>query len=124
MNYADQASVEAQTMESLVERWYRALDQRQITIGSKCWLALLRGIHVHDGDLWIQISHAEAPEQSVVLHVSPHTSIDSALAAARTWSLRGPDPSTVHVTPACSLGYDGIHASVCISRRLPRPGST
>jgi len=68
--------------DDVIDKWYRALDRQELRLGTQAWPALVSGIHVQGRDLWIQISHAENPEQSLVLHVSRDTNIDAALAAA------------------------------------------
>ena len=89
---------ETQSTTSLIDRWYRALDYRRITVGTQYWLALVSGIHVHGNNLWIQISRADNSDESLVLHVSRETSIDSAIAAVRAWAPLDPECRVIHVT--------------------------
>ncbi len=90
---------ETQSRTSLIDRWYRALDYRRITVGTRCWLVLVTGIHVHGNNLWIQISHADNPDESLVLHVKRETSIDSAIAAVCAWAPLDREHRVIHVTP-------------------------
>jgi len=84
--------------DGLIDKWYHALDQRQLTIGKRPWPALVSGIHAHGANLWIQISHADNPEESLVLRVSRDTSIDAAIATAQAWSAFQPDPRAIDLT--------------------------
>jgi hypothetical protein len=68
----------------LVDCWFRALDQRRIETETYCWIAHVIGVHLADGEVWIQIAPVNTPEHSLVLHVTESTSIDLAVTALRT----------------------------------------
>ena len=81
--------------------WFKALDQRRISVHSKNWVVHVTGIHADGSDLWIQIVPAGHPTGSIVLHVSLHTTIDETVAALEAaWSEKPPDRSVIHLTPA------------------------
>jgi hypothetical protein len=74
-----QASVRADL--GLVDRWFRALDQRRIQTGHREWLIHVTSIFVDEGEgAWIQIADG-ANGASIVLRVSSSTSLDVALRA-------------------------------------------
>ncbi len=89
---------ETQSTTSLIDRWYRALDYRRITVGTRCWLVLVTGIHVHGNNLWIQISHADNSDESLVLCVPRETSIESATTAESPWAPLDLERHGIHVT--------------------------
>ena len=89
---------EAQSTTSLIDRWYRALDHRRITVGARCWRAFVTGIHVHGNNLWIQISHADNSNESLVLCVPRETSIGSATTAESPWVPLDLERHGIHVT--------------------------
>ncbi len=89
---------EAQSTTSLIDRWYRALDHRRITVGARRWRALVTGIHVHGNNLWIQISHADNSNESLVLCVPRETSIGSATTAESPWAPLDLERHGIHVT--------------------------
>ena len=64
----------------LVDRWFRALDQRRVRIGLHEWLLHVTGIYADRDDVWIQIADG-CSGGSVVLRVSGGTSVDHALEA-------------------------------------------
>ncbi len=88
---------EPQSTVSLIDRWYQALDRRQINVGPRCWRALVSGIHVHGNNLWIQIAHADNPNESLVLCVPRETSIESATSAESLWVPLDPERHDIHV---------------------------
>ena len=63
----------------VVDRWFRALDQRRVRIGLHEWLLQVTGIYADRDDVWIQIADGAAPGGSVLLRVSARTSVDHAL---------------------------------------------
>jgi hypothetical protein len=70
-----------------VQRWFYALDQRRIDIGSRSWVVEVTGIHADDAELWIQLAPVGRPDRGIVLRVSPHTTINEAKAALeKAWS--------------------------------------
>ena len=65
----------------VVDRWFRALDQRRVRIGLHEWLLQVTGIYTDQDDVWIQIADGAAPGGSVLLRVSARTPVDHALQA-------------------------------------------
>lgn len=65
----------------VVDRWFRALDQRRVRIGLHEWLLHVTGIYADHDEVWIQIADDCSDGGSIVLRVSPDTSIDHALQA-------------------------------------------
>jgi len=86
-----------QDLRELINKWYLAFDGRQITVGTRCWPAVVDGVHVQGPDVWIQISHAEHPDESLVLHVARDTSVDAAVEATRARGALGQPGTTLHV---------------------------
>jgi hypothetical protein len=97
MEAADSESPAPQTTRSL-DWWFRALDQCRIKVGAQHWPALVTGIHMDGGDLWIQIAHADDPEQGLVLHLSQAAALDWVSAGTRAWTAQDPHPRVVSVT--------------------------
>ena len=65
----------------LVDRWFRALDQRCIHTGSREWLVHVTSIFVDDGEVaWIQMADG-SKGASIVLRVSSTTSLETAIRA-------------------------------------------
>lgn len=98
MTEVDLAPHEVAATADLVNAWYQALDHRPLMVGTQRWPALVTGIHVDGGDLWIQIARADHPDENLVVHVAPGTSVDRVTAAVRALSAQGPIPRAVHVT--------------------------
>ena len=98
MAEVDLAPREVAATADLIDTWYQALDRRPLMVGTQRWLALVTGIHVHGGDVWIQIARADDPDENLVIRVSPGTSVDRVAAAVRAWSPSGSNPWAVHVT--------------------------
>ncbi len=98
MNPLGAPAPETQSTTSLIDTWYRALDHRRITVGLRCWRALVSGIHVHGHNLWIQISHADNSNESLVLCVPRETSIESATTAESPWAPLDLERYGIHVT--------------------------
>jgi hypothetical protein len=65
----------------VVDRWFRALDQRRVRIGLHEWLLQVTGIYADQDDVWIQIADGAAPGGSILLRVSARTPVDHALQA-------------------------------------------
>src|SRR5688572_19711054 len=63
----------------VVDRWFRALDQRRLRIGLHEWLLQVTGIYTDQDDVWIQIADGAAPGGSILLRVSARTPVDHAL---------------------------------------------
>ena len=65
----------------LVDRWFRALDQRSVRVGLQQWHLQITGIYVDEGQAWIQIADGLNSGGSIVLRVNASTSVDQALKA-------------------------------------------
>ena len=65
----------------VVDRWFRALDQRRVRIGLHEWLLQVTGIYADQDDVWIQIADRAASGGSILLRVSARTPVDHALQA-------------------------------------------
>ena len=63
----------------VVDRWFRALDQRRVRIGLHEWLLQVTGIYTDQDDVWIQIADGAASGGSVLLRVNARTPVDHAL---------------------------------------------
>jgi hypothetical protein len=92
----------------VVDRWFRALDQRRIRIGLQEWLLHVTGIYADQDDVWIQIADGCSDGGSVVLRVSSGTSVDHALhALAQRAQLRGPaHPAIITATAPSARRQD------------------
>ena len=71
----------------LVDRWFRALDQRSIHLGTRDWLVQVTGILIEEGVLWIQIADEARRAGSLVLRVASTTPVDQAVHALKTRAL-------------------------------------
>jgi hypothetical protein len=93
----------------VVDRWFRALDQRRVRIGLHEWLLQVTGIYADHDDVWIQIADGSAYGASVLLRVSSDTSVDRALEAlAQRGHLRIPaHPTIITATAANARREDG-----------------
>ena len=69
-----------------VDPLFAGLDQREIADGAGGWVAEVVGIHRDPRETWVQIATSEAPDETVLLHLSPYAGTDDALAALRAWS--------------------------------------
>ena len=67
--------------QELVDRWFRALDQRPIRIGLLEWRLQVTGIWVEGDEVWIQLADGSGSGGSILLHVDSATSIDQAIQA-------------------------------------------
>lgn len=65
----------------IVDRWFRALDQRRVRIGLHDWLLQVTSIYAEEDCVWIQIAEGFTQGGSVLLRVSSRTSVDNALQA-------------------------------------------
>lgn len=69
--------------QELVDRWFRALDQRPISVGLQEWQLQVTGIWVEGDEVWIQLADGSASGASILLHVDSATSIEQAIRALR-----------------------------------------
>lgn len=89
----------------VVDRWFRALDQRRVRIGLHEWLLQVTGIYEDNDDVWIQIADGCSDGGSVVLRVSSGASVDHALdALAQRGQLRVPVHPDIITATATSAG--------------------
>jgi hypothetical protein len=72
--------------QELVDRWFRALDQRPIRLGLQEWRPQVTGIWVEGDEVWIQLADGSGTGGSILLHADAATSIDRAI---RALSARG-----------------------------------
>jgi hypothetical protein len=86
----------------VVDRWFRALDQRRLCIGLHEWLLQVTGIYADHDDVWIQIADGAAPGGSILLRVSARTPVDHALQAL-TQRLHGNVPAHPAIITATVL---------------------
>jgi hypothetical protein len=63
----------------VVDRWFRALDQRRVCVGLHEWLLQVTGIYADHDDVWIQIADRTAPGGSILLRVNARTPVEHAL---------------------------------------------
>ena len=92
----------------VVDRWFRALDQRRIRIGPHEWLLQVTGIYADHDDVWIQIADGRSEGGSVVLRVSAGTSVDDALQALEQRHLGVPaHPAVITATAASARRHNG-----------------
>lgn len=71
---------------TLADSLYAELDNRAIPAQNRLWTALVTGIHLADGEPWIQVESADDPSSGVVLHMSKHATADHAIIALAAWS--------------------------------------
>ena len=99
--------------QELVDRWFRALDQRPTRIGLQDWLLQVTGIWVEGNEVWIQLADGSGSGGSILLHVDSATSIDQAI---RALSSRGrgvyAHPGIVSVTSAAPHPEQGAVTNV------------
>jgi hypothetical protein len=96
----------------VVDRWFRALDQRRIRIGLREWLLQVTGIYEDNDDVWIQIADACPEGGSVVLRVSADTSVDHALRALAQRQLRAPAHPDIITATSISVRRHDRHTEV------------
>ena len=61
--------------------WFDVLDQRRFAVGHERWTAQVAGIHVVDGDTWIQLQFLEDRQRSLLLQLTPETGVGAAVEA-------------------------------------------
>jgi len=91
----------------LIDRWFRALDQRRIYHGAREWLVEVTSILCEEDVVWIQIADRARWAGSVLLRVQPTTPVDQAIRALCVRA-RGPfsypDVVNVHARPSAGSG--------------------
>jgi hypothetical protein len=65
----------------LADSWFSMLDQRCFRSGAERWTALVTGIHLVGRDIWIQLECALNVHRSLVLHITPETTLHDVLSA-------------------------------------------
>jgi hypothetical protein len=63
------------------DKWFTALDHRRVGTSKNAWDIVVTGVHASGPDCWIQVASADDDSKQVVLHVSPQTTVEAALAA-------------------------------------------
>ena len=97
----------------VVDRWFRALDQRRVRIGLHEWLLQVTGIYADHDDVWIQIADGCSDGGSVVLRVSSSTAVDHALQAlAQRGHLGVPAHPTIITATATSARHHDSRTEV------------
>jgi hypothetical protein len=96
----------------VVDRWFRALDQRRVRIGLHEWLLQVTGIYEDHDDVWIQIADGCSGGGSVVLRVSSGTSVDHALQALAQRQLIVPAHPDIITATATSARRHDSHTEV------------
>ena len=71
----------AKVRKSNTDKWFAALDQRRVGTAKNAWDIVVTGVHASGPDCWIQVASADDDRKQVVLHVSPQTTVEAALAA-------------------------------------------
>jgi hypothetical protein len=66
---------------SFADRWFTALDQRQIGNGAGAWIAQVLGVHEEGDALWVQVAPTDDASATIVLHVSPMTHLGDVVKA-------------------------------------------
>lgn len=72
-----------ETQPPVMDRWFRALDQRRIYTGADEWLIHVTGIHVENSEVWVQIAETLGQGGSILLRVNSRTSVGRAVRALR-----------------------------------------
>ena len=65
----------------LADSWFSMLDQRCFRSGADRWTALVTGIHLAGRDIWIQLECALNVHRSLVLHITPETTLHDVVSA-------------------------------------------
>ena len=68
------------------DRLFARLDNRLIDDASGGWIAYVLGVHIADGDIWVQIAAADEPDRNLLLHLLSPADVDHAIAALDAWS--------------------------------------
>jgi hypothetical protein len=64
---------------SFADRWFSALDQRQIGTGDGRWTAQVVAVHHELDGLWVQVAPVSDLSATILIHVSAATSLDEVL---------------------------------------------
>lgn len=71
------------------DRWFRELDRRTLEVGSRRKTVVVLGAHPDGPDVWLQLSTAEEPATSLLLRVTPVTSVEGAINRLKWMLFRG-----------------------------------
>jgi hypothetical protein len=85
-------------VSSSPDQWFAALDQRQIGVGVSAWTAQVLGVHRDGPDFWMQVASNRDPYTTVILRVSPGTSIEEVIAVLERSSRSGEGPEIIDLT--------------------------
>jgi hypothetical protein len=66
---------------SSADRWFVALDQRQIGSGASSWVAQVMGVHQDRDDVWVQVAPSDDADATIIVHLTPETPLADVLAA-------------------------------------------
>jgi hypothetical protein len=100
------------------DAWFSALDDRAIELGSGACITRVVGIHASPDGLWIQLTWADQPEVSVVVHVTSATRVEEVLHRLKVDPPLGRpleviDMEGPHSTPATTrLGRADAHGAL------------
>jgi hypothetical protein len=64
---------------AFADRWFAALDQRQIGSGDGGWTAQVVAVHHEPDGLWLQVAPVNDLAATILVHVSVSTSLDEVL---------------------------------------------
>ena len=64
---------------AFADRWFAALDQRQIGTGDGRWTAHVVAVHHEADGLWVQVAPVSDLSATILIHVSATTSLDEVL---------------------------------------------
>jgi hypothetical protein len=92
---------------SFADRWFTALDQRQIGSGASGWVAQVLGVHTERDGLWVQLAPAGDLSATVVLHVSQATHLDEVVKALERRGRLDRTRTAVIDLLAGALGFSG-----------------
>jgi hypothetical protein len=96
------AHQETAAESSVVDRWFRALDQRPIYLGVRKWLVQVTGVYADADNVWIQIADGMHAGGSIVLRVTSTTTIDEAVHMLTECRQRSERPYPLVFTAAVS----------------------
>ena len=93
----------------VVDRWFRALDQRRVRIGLHEWLLQVTGIYADHDDVWIQIADRMAAGGSILLRVTARTPVEHALQVLvqRVHASVAEHPTIITATVSAASARDG-----------------
>lgn len=63
----------------ICDRWFRELDGRALEVGLQRQTVIVVGAHPDGPDVWLQLSTVEEPQTSLLLRITPVTSVEGAV---------------------------------------------